>query len=236
MTRSANAFATGDRVVYLGNYFGYGEAVRGDDRRIARLSPPGAGAAAWFRLRRDVSARGAGGNAAKAAAAAIRTQPGEVLAWMVERRHRADGARLWRRSAAGLCRDPRRPAHDHPLDEHVARRGQRARRAIRMLLSALRHAAFTEEGGRAVRPCRGRSGAAARRRRATRSGGRRRDILDLAAPFGGFRRVVRASIGSSAGLSNAHLRSRSTRGAGRGGRLLAACFAPDGSVVDRLEA
>jgi serine/threonine protein phosphatase 1 len=63
-----------------------------------------------------------------------------------------------------------------------------------------------------------------------------RDILDLAAPFGGFRRVVRGVDRQQRGFVERPFAVSLDGGAGRGGRLLAACFAPDGSVVDRLEA
>ena len=62
------------------------------------------------------------------------------------------------------------------------------------------------------------------------------DILALTAPFEGFRRVVRGFDRDRRGLVESEFAVSLDAGAGRGGRLLAAAFAADGSIVDTVEA
>ena len=227
-------FREGDRVVYLGNYFGYGEAVRAtidellDFRRrvLARR----------FGFACDVTfLRGAQEEMLqKLLQLQFAPNPGEVLAWMVEAgigpTVRAYGGDL-RQGFAATRGGPRT----------ITRWTSTLRDAVNaapghtMLLSALRHAAFTEEGGllfvhAGVDPARPLTAQGDAFWWATR------DILDLAAPFGGFRRVVRGIDRQQRGFVERPFAVSLDGGAGRGGRLLAACFAPDGSVVDRLEA
>ena len=105
-----------------------------------------------------------------------------------------------------------------------------------MLLSALRHAAFTEEGGllfvhAAVDPAR----SLAAQGDAFWWG--RSDILDLTAAVRWVSPRRRGALtASSAGSSNASSQFRSMAAPGRGGRLLAACFAADGNILERVEA
>jgi hypothetical protein len=61
------------------------------------------------------------------------------------------------------------------------------------------------------------------------------DILDLAKPFDNFRRVVRGFERRHRGLVESQFAVSLDGGAGLGGRLLAACFAPDGAVLEQLE-
>ncbi|HWG81209.1 MAG TPA: hypothetical protein VN681_15615, partial [Stellaceae bacterium] len=62
------------------------------------------------------------------------------------------------------------------------------------------------------------------------------DILGLEAPFGQFRRVVRGYDRQRQGLRESRYAASLDGGSGLGGRLLAACFAPDGSLIQSLEA
>ena len=105
----------------------------------------------------------------------------------------------------------------------------------RMLLANLRHAALSEDG----RLLFVHAGIDASRPLAAQGdvfwwGGR--DILDLAAPFDGFGRVIRGFDRQMRGLVEGEFAVSLDGGAGRGGRLLAAAFAPDGGVLERLEA
>ena len=62
------------------------------------------------------------------------------------------------------------------------------------------------------------------------------DILTLDAPFAGFGRVVCGYHRKRAGLVETPYAVSLDAGCGLGGALNAACFAPDGSIVERIEA
>ncbi len=62
------------------------------------------------------------------------------------------------------------------------------------------------------------------------------DILELAEPYGGFRRIIRGCDRRHGGLIEGPYALSLDAGSGFGGPLLAACLAPDGSVIDRIEA
>jgi serine/threonine protein phosphatase 1 len=63
----------------------------------------------------------------------------------------------------------------------------------------------------------------------------RADILGLAAPFDGFRRVVRGFDADRRGLVESSFSVSIDSGAGQGGPLTAACFGLDGAVLDRID-
>jgi serine/threonine protein phosphatase 1 len=104
----------------------------------------------------------------------------------------------------------------------------------RMLLATLRHAAasaddrllFVNAGVDASRPLAGQGDA---------FWWGRRDILDLAAPFDGFGRVIRGFDQQQRGLVEREFAVSLDAGAGRGGPLLAAAFEPDGTVAELVE-
>ncbi len=227
-------FREGDRLVYLGDYFGHGEAVRAtidellDFRRRVLARRLGFACDVTF-------LRGAQEEMLqKLLQLQFAPNPGEVLTWMVnagiEPTLRAYGGDL-RQGFVASRGGPRTITHW----TSALRGAINAAPGHTTLLLALRHAAFTEAGGvlfvhAAVDPARA----------LTAQGDAfwwgRDDILDLAAPFGGFRRVVRGVGRQQRGLVESRFAVSLDGGAGHGGRLLAACFAPDGSVVDRLEA
>jgi hypothetical protein len=227
-------FRDGDRIVYLGNYFGYGEAVRAtidellDFRRRVLARRDGFACDATF-------LRGAQEEMLqKLLQLQFAPNPGEVLTWMVnagiEPTVRAYGGDLRQGFAA-----TRGGPHTITRWTSALRDAINAAPGHTMLLSALRHAALTEEGGllfvhAAVDPAR----PFAAQGDAFWWG--REDILDLAAPFAGFRRVVRGSDRQRRGLVEREFAVSLDGGASRGGRLLAACIAPDGSILDRLAA
>ena len=62
------------------------------------------------------------------------------------------------------------------------------------------------------------------------------DLLALKEPFAGFRRVVCGTHRRHAGIVEAAYAVALDGGAGESGTLNAACFAPDGKLVDRIEA
>jgi serine/threonine protein phosphatase 1 len=64
----------------------------------------------------------------------------------------------------------------------------------------------------------------------------RHDILQLSAPFEGFRRVVRGSDRLRRGFVETQFAVSLDAGPGRDGGVVAACFDPEGNVLDTLEA
>ena len=103
------------------------------------------------------------------------------------------------------------------------------------LFAALRHAAFTEDGGllfvhAAVEPSRPLS----EQRDAFWWG--REDILELKEPFAGFRRIVRGVDPDRRGVVEREFAVSVDGGASQGGKLIAGCFSLDGTLVDIAEA
>ena len=232
--RIAERIADGDRIVYLGNYVGRGDAV------IATLDE-------LLDFRRRVLARRRGfacdivylrGAQEEMWQKLLQLQfapnPGEVLEWMVregigatiaayggELRHgfaaTRDGPRTITRWTSGL-REAMNAASGHTK-----------------LFASLRHAALTGDGGLLFVH----AGVAPSRPLAAQGdafwwGGR--DILDLAVPFAGFRRVIRGFDRQRRGLVEGEYAVSLDAGAGRGGPLLAAALTPDGAVRELLRA
>jgi len=61
-------------------------------------------------------------------------------------------------------------------------------------------------------------------------------LLELAAPYAGFRRIIRGFDRQHGGLVEAAHVTSLDAGCGFGGALLAACFAVDGTVLETLSA
>ncbi len=227
-------FQEGDRVVYLGNYFGYGDAVCAtvDElldfrRRVLARRHGFACDVAFLRGTQEEMLQ-------KLLQLQFAPNPGEVLTWMVNA-----GIEPTVRGYGGDLRQGFAAARGGPRAitrwTSILRGAINAAPGHTTLLSALRHAAFTEEGGllfvhAGVDPAR-RLGA-----QGDAFWWGRQDILDLAAPFDGFRRVVRGIDAQRRGLVESRFAVSLDGGSGRGGRLLAACLAPDGAVLDRIEA
>jgi serine/threonine protein phosphatase 1 len=227
-------FRAGDRVVYLGNYFGHGEAVRPTidellDFRRRLLAHPNRFCCdvAFLRGTQEEMLQ-------KLLQLQFAPNPNEVLAWMANA-----GIEPTLLAYGGDLRQGFAASRNGP--QTLTRWTNGLRAAINaapghtMLLSALRHAAFTEEGGllfvhAAVDPMR----PLAAQGDAFWWG--RKDVLELTAPFSGFRRVVRGIDRQHRGLVEREFAVSVDAGAGLGGRLLAACLTTDGDIVDCLEA
>jgi serine/threonine protein phosphatase 1 len=231
--RIAQRFEGADRVVYLGNYLGHGGAVAAtidemlDFRRrvLARrrgyacdvVYLRGAQEEMWHKLLQLQFA----GN------------PGEVLAWMVR-----EGVEATVNAYGGELRHGFAATRDGPLT--ITRWTSKLRNAMNAapghtaLLGRLRHAAMTDDG----RVLFVHAGVDAGRPLAAQGdafwwGGA--DILDLDAPFGGFRRVIRGFDRQHRGLVEREFAVSLDAGAGRGGPLLAAAIAPDGAVLEVVQ-
>ncbi len=223
-----------DQIVYLGNYFGRGSDVIAtidellDFRRRVLARPSGFACDVVF-------LRGAQEEMwQKLLQLQFAANPGEVLAWMVR-----EGVDATVRAYGGELRLGFAATRDGP--RMITRWTSALRNAMNMapghttLFARLHHAALSEDnqllfvhaGVDATRPL-------VEQGDAFWWGDR--DILDLAAPFEGFRRVVRGFDRHARGLVEGEFAVSLDAGAGRGGRLLAAAFAPDGAVLEAAEA
>ena len=227
-------FREGDRIVYLGDYFGHGVSIRATidellDFRRRVLARRGGFACDVIFLRGAQEEM-----LQKLLELQFAPNPGEVLTWMIKAglgpTVRAYGGDVQRGLAA--TRDGSRT---------ITRWTSALRSAINdcpghtRLLSSLRHAAFTDHSGVLFVHA-----AVAASRPLTAQGDAfwwgSGDILDLAGPFDGFRRVVRGFDRRQRGFVEREFAVSLDGGAGRGGRLVGACFAPNGNMLDRVVA
>jgi serine/threonine protein phosphatase 1 len=232
--RIAERFGDGDRIVYLGNYLGRGGAVAAtidellDFRRRVLARPHSFACDAVF-------LRGAQEEMwQKLLQLQFAPNPGDVLAWMVR-----EGVEATVTAYGGELQHGFAASRDGPLTitrwTSGLRNAMNAAPGHRMLLANLRHAALSEDGSLLFVH----AGVDASRPLAAQGDALwwgRGDILDLAERFDGFFRVIRGFDRRMRGLVEAEFAVSLDAGAGRGGSLLAAAFAPDGAVVERLEA
>jgi serine/threonine protein phosphatase 1 len=232
--RIAERFRDGDRIVYLGNYLGRGSAVAAtmdellDFRRRVLARPQSFACDAVF-------LRGAQEEMwQKLLQLQFAPNPGDVLAWMVR-----EGVEATVVAYGGQLQHGFAASRDGPRTitrwTSALRAAMNAAPGHRMLLANLRHAAVTEDD----RLLFVNAGVDARRPLAAQGDAfwwGRRDILDLIRPFDGFGRVIRGFDREMRGLVEAEFAVSLDAGAGRGGPLIAAAFAPDGAVLERLEA
>jgi hypothetical protein len=227
-------FRPGDRLVYLGNYLGRGEAVAATidellDFRCRILAARGGFACDVVFL------RGAQEEIwQKLLQLQFAANPGEVLNWMVRA-----GVEATVRAYGGELRHGFAATRDGPRT--ITRWTSGLRTAMNAapghitLFSALRHAALTEANGLlfvnagidAGRPLDAQGDA-------FWWGGQ--DILKLTGRFEGFRRVVRGFDRDRRGLVEGEFAVSVDAGSGRGGALIAACLDAYGAVVDTCQA
>jgi hypothetical protein len=226
-------FTEGDRVVYLGNFTGHGEAVLAAIDELLDFRRRVIGRSRGFACH-VVVLRGAQEEMwQKLLQLQFAAEPGEVLRWMADA-----GLAATLRAYGGELRQGLAAARDGPQAitrwTSTLRSTMNAAPGHRMLFSGLRHAAFTEDGGllfvsASVNPSR----PVGAQRDAFWWG--RCDILELEASFAGFRRVVRGIDRQPRGLVEGKFAVSLDGGAGRGGRLVAACFEPGGNLLDTFE-
>lgn len=232
--RIAERFSDDDRLVYLGNYIGHGAGVIAtidellDFRRRVLARPRGfASDVVYLRGAQEEMWQ-------KLLQLQFAQEPGKVLEWMVREGVEAtiaaysgelrlgyaatrDGPRLITRWTSGL-----RSAMN-AMPGHIE------------LFAQLKHAAtgpgdqllFVHAGLDPRRPLDEQGDLL------WWGGG---DLLELTSPFAGFRRLVRGFDRQARGLVETEFAVSLDAGAGRGGRLLAAAFGPDGTVLEVLQA
>jgi serine/threonine protein phosphatase 1 len=227
-------FAVGDHIVYLGNYLGHGEDVAAtvdellDFRRRVLARPHGfACDVVYLRGAQEEMWQ-------KLLQLQFAPNPGEVLTWMVRA-----GVEATLRAYGGDLRQGFAAARDGPRTitrwTSGLRAAMNAADGHTLLFAALRHAAVTDNRKLLFVH----AGVDPRRQLTVQGdafwwGGA--DVLELAAPFAGFTHVIRGFDRDRRGLIVRDFGVSLDGGAGRGGTLLAACFALDGSVVDLCEA
>jgi serine/threonine protein phosphatase 1 len=227
-------FAQGDRLVYLGNYLGHGEDVSATIDELLNFRRRVLGRPQGFACD-VVYLRGAQEETwQKLLQLQFAPNPGDILAWMVR-----NGVEATVRAYGGDLRQGFAATRDGPRTITRWTGGLRAAmnsaEGHSTLFAALRHAAYTGEGGllfvhAGIDP----------RRAMTVQGDSfwwsPTDIVELTEPFATFRRVIRGFDRDRRGVVSGPFGVSVDGGAGRGGRLQVACFAADGSIVDFCEA
>jgi len=232
--RIAGRFEDGDRIVYLGNFLGRGSAVAATIDELLDFRGRVLGRARGFACD-VVYLRGAQEEMwQKLLQLQFAQNPGEVLAWMVR-----EGVEATVRAYGGELQHGFAASRDGPRTmtrwTSSLCNAMNAAPGHMTLFASLRHAALSEDkrllfvhaGVDAARPLAGQGDA-------FWWGGR--DILELAAPFDGFRRVVRGFDRQMRGLVEREFAVSLDAGAGRGGPLLAAVFTREGAVQEVLQA
>jgi serine/threonine protein phosphatase 1 len=227
-------FAEGDRVVYLGNYIGYGKAVLATVDELLDFRRRVLGRQRGFACD-VVFLRGAQEEMwQKLLQLQFAPNPSEVLQWML-----GTGMEAAVLAYGGDLKQGLAASRDGPRAitrwTGALRTAMNATPGHRTLFSALRHAAFTAERGllfvhASIDPSR----PLAAQGDAFWWG--REDILELAAPFEGFRRVVRGIDRGRRGVVERGFAVSLGGGAEHGDPLIAACFGVDGAVLDIVEA
>ena len=228
------AFAPGDRLVYLGNYFGPGSDVAGtidellEFRRWLIAQP--------FMFASDVVyLRGSQEEMwQKLLQLQFAPNPREVFAWMMDhglgptlRAYGGDerqGAAMAREGALGITRWTT-----------TLRAAMQARPGHYTLMSVLRRAAFTDDG----RLLFVHAGLDPSRPLSAQQDSFWWDLgafQQMQTPYAGFARVIRGFDRRHAGLVETACTTSVDAGCGLGGPLLAACFAADGLLVATIEA
>jgi len=230
----AQRLEPGDRVVYLGNYLGWGPDILGTLDELVRYRRALLSRRNAFAC--DVAyVRGAQEEMwHKLLQLQLALEPGQVLAWMidhgVEATIRAYGADP--RAGLGCARGG---VVALTRWTGTLREAMRRHPGHYELLHALRQAAFTAEGGILFVHC-----GLDPNRPLTAQG----DALwwgssgfaAIAEPYAGFRRVVRGFDPRRGGSAETEYTVTVDGGAGFGGPLAAVCLDPRGAIVDRLEA
>jgi len=229
----SSRFQEGDRVVYLGNYIGYGDAVLATIDELLDFRRRVLGRQRGFAC--DVAfLRGAQEEMwQKLLQLQFAPNPGEVLRWMV-----TAGMEATVRAYGGDLRQGFAATRDGPRAitrwTGGLRSAMNATPGHTTLFSVLRHAAFTEKLGvlfvhAAIDPS---------RPLAAQGDGfwwGRDDILELKGSFEGFRRVVRGIDRERRSFTERDFGVSLNGGSGRSGRLTAACFGAGGEVLELIE-
>jgi hypothetical protein len=233
--RLAERIAPGDRLVYLGDYYGYGPDAAGVVDAIlafrrAVLAQPNVFPGDVVLLRGSQEEMWQ-----KLLELQFAPNPREVLAWMLDHGVAATlgSYGIDPRPGIAACRDG---VLAITRWTGTVRAAVAARPGHRQFLTTLRRAAFTAEGGLLFVNAGVDPGKPLELQRDVFWWGGRCDLLELEASFAGFRRVVCGYHRRRAGVVETAYAVSLDAGCGFGGALTAACFSPDGTILARLAA
>jgi serine/threonine protein phosphatase 1 len=232
--RMAPRLNPGDRLVYLGNYIGFGPSAAATldalilfRRLFLARRNAFVGDIAFLRGSQEEMWQ-------KLLELQFAPNPREVLPWMLDHGMGATLDSYGVDTKQGLA-----AARDGVLSLTRWTAGLRgaieARSGHRQLMTSLRRAAFTDDGAllfvhAGVNPAKPLD------LQGDTFWWSDRDILLLEVPFAGYKRVVRGIDSKHSGIIEGRYGVSVDGGSGFGGPLMAACFAPDGSIVDHIEA
>ncbi len=226
-------FLAGDRLVYLGNYFGHGEAVLKtiDELLLFRrqlIAAPGMHVCdvAYLRGQQEEMWH-------KMLQLHLAVGPAEVLAWMLEQGLRETLAAYGGDEETALRR-ARSGALELARWTNELRQNMQARDGHVELTSSLRRAALTEDGALlfvhagidATRPLDAQGDA---------FWWNSSDFSALQAPFAGYTKIVRGFDSEHGGIDIGTFSATVDSGCGFGGPLTSVCFGVDGEEVARIE-
>ena len=227
----ADRFEPGDRLVYLGNYLGYGGEIRVAldhllSFRRALLAEPHMMACDIIFLRGAQEEMWA-----KLMQIHLALNPAEVLEWMLERGLAATLAAYGGAAQRGLAR-ARAGATELARWTGELRAAMQSNPGHYMLMSALKRAAYTEDGSLLFVH----AGIDTSRPLAAQGDdlwwGDGFDSID--APYGGFKLIVRGFDRNRRGVRFTKHTATLDGGFGFGNPLHAACFDLDGAMVDEI--
>jgi serine/threonine protein phosphatase 1 len=231
----AERFQQGDRLIYLGDVLGYGPDSAGAVDGVLSFRRAVLAERQMF-LGDVVLLRGSQEEMChKLLELQFAPDPRSVLSWMLDH-----GVAQTLESYGVDTRAGQAASRDGVMAltrwTGTLRAALEARGGHRHYLAALRRAAFTEPGGTLYVN----AGVDPRKplelQRDVFWWGRGGDLLALDAPFAGFARVVCGYHRARAGLIERPYAVSLDAGCGFGGPLMAACFSPDGEILERIEA
>lgn len=233
--RLARRFDPGDRLVYLGDYLGYGPDPAGVVDAVVQFRRAFLAQRNLF-LGDVVLLRGSQEEMwQKLLELQFAPNPREVLGWMLEHgiAQTLGSYGIDARAGVAACREG---VLAITRWTGTVRAAVGARAGHRQFMTALRRAAFTADGGllfvnAGVDPKK-----PLELQRDVFWWGAGVDLLDLDQPFAGFRRVVCGYHRRRNGPAETAYAVSLDAGCGFGGELVAACFAPDGTILQRLTA
>lgn len=233
--RIAERFEAGDRLVYLGDFLGYGpdpagvvDAVLAFRRAVLAQRHAFLGDVVLLRGSQEEMWQ-------KLLELQFASNPREVLGWMVEHGVAATLASygIDLRPGEAACREG---VLAITRWTGLLRGAVAARPGHRQFLTGLRRAAFSGDGALLFVNAGIDPNKPLELQRDVFWWGGRRDILELDQPFAEFSRVVCGYHRRRAGVVETAYATSLDAGAGFGGDLMAACFAPDGTLIARLRA